>query len=436
LKSRIPVIENTIESVKTEQNKYLKHGNQTKREIKAHSEALKEVFCRTIDVLACKGIAFVDKKKKEDMKKMETYIDELETEKMSMASLNRTAEVIVKHCTNVQILDEFPKIGEQLNKSLQTAEKTMPPLKICRYKSGEFSEENITDLFGEIICEEGSETIKPLFRSLPVPESRRVGEPCQIKTFKKNDTINGIIPSYNDNSWILCGNEIYLHNINETVKTSYTVPEYQSNSKALERPGDDIWFWTRQNAVQGNSVDEKVGFEVPFENGIAGCFNHNDNLIVYNPDEKSLSEVAENNGVQRKIDNENLQSSITDDDYVAVIETKNLNMVILQDSHVIVLSQNGDIIKNFEDTRAVFKGICTDIYGNILVADYSCLERVIMLSEDGNFQRTLLILDTYSTLSHLAIDGCGNLWICENDTDIIIYSYLLYIVNIFEDLLD
>jgi non-homologous end joining protein Ku len=114
---------------------------------------------------------------------------------------------------------------------------------------------------------------------------------------------------------------------------------------ALERPGDDIWFWTRQNAVQGNSVDEKVGFEVPFENGIAGCFNHNDNLIVYNPDEKSLSEVAENNGVQRKIDNENLQSILTDDDYVAVIETKNLNMVILQDSHVIVLSQNRDIIK-------------------------------------------------------------------------------------------
>jgi hypothetical protein len=36
-----------------------------------------------------------------------------------------------------------------------------------------------------------------------------------------------------------------------------------------------------------------------------------------------------------------------------------------------------------------------------------------MLSEDGNFQRTLLILDkkdTYSTLFHLAIDGCGNLW--------------------------
>jgi hypothetical protein len=69
----------------------------------------------------------------------------------------------------------------------------------------------------------------------------------------------------------------------------------------------------------------------------------------------------------------------------AVIETQHLNMVILQDSHVIVLNQNGDIINIFEDTRAVFKDICTDSYGNILVADYSCLERVIMLSEDGNF---------------------------------------------------
>jgi hypothetical protein len=372
----------------------------------------------------------LNRKKKEDMKKMETYIDELETEKMSMASLNRTAEVIVKHCTNVQILDEFPKIGEQLNKSLQTADnKAMPSFNICRYKSDECSEENIAHLFGEIICEQGSETIKPLFRSLPIDELRHVGEPCKIKTFTKERNINGIIPSYNDNAWILCGDEISLQNINETVKTSYTAPEYESNLKALKRSGDDIWFWTGQNAVQGNSDDEKVGFEVQFENGIAGCFNHNGDLIVYNPEDKSLSEVAEHTGVQRKIDNEKLQSSLIDDDYVQVVETKNLNMAILQECHVIVLNQNGDIINIFEDTDANFLGICTDNYGSIFVADSNSPELVIMLSEDGNFQRTLPIRENIldvlsSSLSHLAIDGCGNLWVCENDTDITIYSYL------------
>jgi hypothetical protein len=99
-----------------------------------------------------------------------------------MEFLSKTAEVIVKHCTNVQILNEFPKIGEQQNKSLQTAKKATPPLNICRYKSGECSEENITDLFGEIICEEGSKTFKPLFRSLPVPELRRVGETSRRMT--------------------------------------------------------------------------------------------------------------------------------------------------------------------------------------------------------------------------------------------------------------
>ena len=356
---------------------------------------------------------------------METYIDELETEKMSMASLNRTAEVIVKHCTNVQILDEFPKIGEQLNKSLQTADRTMPPFNICRYKSGECSEENITNLFGEIICEERSETIKPLFRSLPIPELRRVGEPCKVKTFNKGREINGIIPSYNDNVWILCGNEISLHNINETVKTSYTAPEYQSNLKALRRSGDDIWFWTGQNAVQGNSNGEKIGFEVPFENGIAGCFNHNGNLIIYNPEDKSFSEVAENTGVQRKIDNEKLQSSLTKYT-LEVIETKNLNLVISQSSNIIVLNQNGDIINVFKDTDAKFKGVCTDNYGNIFVADYESQERVIMLSEDGIFQRTLLSVENNNiySASHLTIDGCGNLWVCDRETDITIYSYL------------
>jgi CRISPR/Cas system-associated endonuclease Cas3-HD len=70
-------------------------------------------------------------------------------------------------------------------------------------------------------------------------------------------------------------------------------------------------------------------------------------------------------GVQRKIDNEKLQSSLIDDDYVQVVETKNLNMAILQECHVIVLNQNGDIINIFEDTDANFLGICTDNYGNI-----------------------------------------------------------------------
>jgi hypothetical protein len=86
---------------------------------------------------------------------------------------------------------------------------------------------------------------------------------------------------------------------------------------------------------------------------------------VYNPEDSSLSEVAEYTGVQRKIDNEKIQSSITNDEYVEVVETTNLNLAILQECHVIVLNQNGDIINIFEDTDAKFWNICTDNYGNI-----------------------------------------------------------------------
>ena len=70
-----------------------------------------------------------------------------------------------------------------------------------------------------------------------------------------------------------------------------------------------------------------------------------------------------------------------------------------------------------------FKGICTDNYGNIFVVD-SNMENVIMLSEDGILQRTLLSGFDINSTSHLAIDGCGNLWVCDDDNDITIYSYL------------
>jgi hypothetical protein len=101
-------------------------------------------------------------------------------------------------------------------------------------------------------------------------------------------------------------------------------------------------------------------------------------------------------------------------------------LAILQECHVIVLNQNGDIINIFEDTDAKFWNICTDNYGNILVSDNRQQDRIIMLSEDGMFQRTLLTRDIKNihSVTHLAIDGCGHLWISDKPTDITIYSYL------------
>ena len=42
------------------------------------------------------------------------------------------------------------------------------------------------------------------------------------------------------------------------------------------------------------------------------------------------------------------------------------------------------------------------------------------------FQRTLLTGDIKNihSVTHLAIDGCGHLWISDKPTDITIYSYL------------
>ena len=97
-----------------------------------------------------------------------------------------------------------------------------------------------------------------------------------------------------------------------------------------------------------------------------------------------------------------------------------MNLVISQSSNIIVLNQNGDIINVFKDTDTPFKGVCTDNYGNIFVADYESPERVIMLSEDGIFQCTLLTGENNNiySASPLAIDGCGNLWVCDRETDI------------------
>jgi hypothetical protein len=43
-----------------------------------------------------------------------------------------------------------------------------------------------------------------------------------------------------------------------------------------------------------------------------------------------------------------------------------------------------------------------------------------MLSEDGIFQCTLLTGENNNiySASPLAIDGCGNLWVCDRETDI------------------
>jgi hypothetical protein len=166
--------------------------------------------------------------------------------------------------------------------------------------------------------------------------------------------------------------------------------------------------------------DEGNLFKVPFSNGIACCLMLNENLLVYNVQEKTFVEVDENDGVQRKIKNKKLSAMLTSAP-LYVVQTTFSILIIAQNDKVVSINNMGNIINSFSYKNGSMRGMCVDKYNNVFVSDYT--NGVLrLLSPEGAYMRNVL---TKNRSAELTIDSCGNMWLYSYNFDgITIYSYL------------
>ncbi|CAG2220956.1 unnamed protein product [Mytilus edulis] len=297
LKSRISVLKNTEELVQQEENVYHKHCNIAKKDIIAHATSVKDVFCNTIDILTNKSLATIDNIRKKDIKVIDTYLNEIETEQLSLAGLIRTTEDFINRSSDQQFMDDFFTIGSHLDKVLTNTGKTLASLNNLKFKSGEFNEAIIEQLFGELDNSTRENVITPLYQKLPMPA---IFPKAQVEhTFTLSDYIIDIVPADNDSTWIFTKNLVSLYNRHGLVGSTFTPPV--ESKRMLRKSADELWFWTGQSAVKRVNTQFQEGYKVQFEGGLVGCFIQNGNLLLYNKDEEVFYEVTEQEGVRNKI---------------------------------------------------------------------------------------------------------------------------------------
>ncbi|CAC5355117.1 EBP [Mytilus coruscus] len=133
LKSRISVLKNTEELVQQEENMYHKHCNIAKKDIIAHATSVKDVFCNTVDILTNKSLATIDNIKKKDVKVIDTYLNEIETEQLSLAGLIKTTGDFINSSSDKQFMNGFFTIGSHLDKVLTKTGRSLTSLNYLKY---------------------------------------------------------------------------------------------------------------------------------------------------------------------------------------------------------------------------------------------------------------------------------------------------------------
>ncbi|CAC5399142.1 TRIM56 [Mytilus coruscus] len=261
LKSRISVLGNTAELVKQEENNYYKHINIVKKDFIAHTSSMKDVFCNTVDVLTNKSLATIDKIKKKDVKGMDTYLNEIEREQLSLAGLIKTSEDFITRSPDKQFMEDFFTVGSQLDKVLNKTVKNPLTLHKLKYDCEEFTEATVEKLLGKVNTYSEVNVVTPIYTPLPIPELFTKVE--NVHSFQLPQNITDIVAANSDNMWILLGDSVSLYNRDGIVRSTCASPT--KSRRMLRKSSDELWFWTGQSAVKKVNTKYQEGFKVPFQ---------------------------------------------------------------------------------------------------------------------------------------------------------------------------
>jgi hypothetical protein len=423
LKARIPILDNTIELTNIERDKHYKRSLQVKRDIRSHAAGLKDSFCRTVDWAMNENLEEVDQIQKTETKKLDTYIDQVTTDKLSLVSKLRTSDDIVQNCSDKDILRMSADLKRNLSESIDDHGESIDLYDI-EYKSPTLSAKEIKTFVGNVKKTE-KEEVKPFFRALPMPNLQLVKEFKSVSSF--NVSADSLVSTANESAWILqtSSESCCLYTKDGNRQKYYDDIELSQNARLLKKPDDTVLLWSDTSArILSDKMKDDEGnfFKVPFSNGIACCLMLNGNLLVYNVQEKTFVEVDEHDGVQREIKNEKL-STILSSDPLYVVQTTFSILIIAQNNKVVSINNMGNIINSFSCENGSMRGMCVDKYNNVFLSDYN--NGVVRLfSPEGVCMRKVL---TINNPAELTIDSCGNMWLCHQGfrTRVIkIYSYL------------
>lgn len=97
LKSKIPFLDNIVENAKSEENKYWKDIRQMQAEVQSVASSLKELICKSVDMVMFENLDILESFSRVDKKIIETYVEEVELNRLSIIRLITAIEATIKY---------------------------------------------------------------------------------------------------------------------------------------------------------------------------------------------------------------------------------------------------------------------------------------------------------------------------------------------------
>jgi hypothetical protein len=265
-----------------ERDKHCKCSLQVKRDIQSHAAGLKDIFCKTVDLAMNENIETVDQIATTEIKQLDTYIDQVTTDKLSIVSKLKTSDDIIQNCSDKDILRMSANLKRKLSESIDDGGKSIDLCNI-EYKSPTLSAKEIITFVGNV--NKTNTKVKPFIRALPIPNLQLVNEFRSVTSF--NVSADSLVSTADESVWILqkSSRSCCLYTKDGNRQKCYNNIKLSENARLLKKPDDAVLLCSDTSArIVSDTMEDDEGnlFKVPFSNGIACCLMLNGNMLAYN----------------------------------------------------------------------------------------------------------------------------------------------------------
>ena len=150
LKSKLPYINSFVENAKSEEKKYLTHIQKTQTEMRTAAANIKDVLCKSVDMILAQNIVVLDQTSSFDKKLIQTYIDEAELDALSTLKLITTAERMDKFSEDSNIAKLTNGLCRQINLNDRMCFQSKLKISRPKYNPGNFLCKPIQDYVGTV----------------------------------------------------------------------------------------------------------------------------------------------------------------------------------------------------------------------------------------------------------------------------------------------
>ncbi|CAG2248885.1 unnamed protein product [Mytilus edulis] len=393
LQSKVPFMDNIIQNAKEEEKKYCTHIKQTKTELKSMASNLKDIMCKSIDMMLSESIYDLESFSKADKKIIQTFIEESELNRIAMIKLLKTMQGTIR----CGVASKIVRYSGALNRQSIMYDEHLSQfeMKLCipKFHAGTFSHHQMKHYFGKIKREESTTVLTKT--QLPSFQIHIFGNTLKMTTvmnFQNDSDLKSIMA--------VCDSYVYVTRLKYINREKHVGgPYYSAKVMKFDLNGDKkeeasslqtngtrftiIGMNTKGLFVWSGNTIKSVPMELGEFTGVAinpcehdvshhcktrnACLMDNENMLIIC--DCRFFEVNETGKIIRTFISADISKKGSGNPANFVLYTQAKIFLIAYSKEIYAISLTGDFTHLHRNESSDFVAMCEDRYENVFVAD-------------------------------------------------------------------